>query len=192
MKKIFTLLIFIIFCSNVITLASGQSQYQRGPYQKSEASKAPEWNISEWMKGPGKSLSDLKGQVVIIDFFQLWCPGCNKFSIPLMAQWEKEFAIEIETQKLTLLSIHTVFEGHSYQTNTRLKEYIKEKNFNHPVGVDNQTPGKRFPDTMIKYRTRGTPEMAFIDKWGNLRFQQFGYFDPVWATNYVRMLLLEK
>ena len=31
----------------------------------------------------GMKLSDLKGKVVV-DFFQLWCPGCNAYLIPLI------------------------------------------------------------------------------------------------------------
>jgi hypothetical protein len=34
--------------------------------------KAPEWIISEWINGPGVTLGELKGQVVIVEFFQLW------------------------------------------------------------------------------------------------------------------------
>jgi len=30
---------------------------------------APEWIISEWMNGEGKTLQDLRGKVVIVDFF---------------------------------------------------------------------------------------------------------------------------
>jgi hypothetical protein len=34
--------------------------------------KAPEWIISEWINGPGVTLGELKGRVVIVEFFQLW------------------------------------------------------------------------------------------------------------------------
>ncbi|MEG7521492.1 MAG: redoxin domain-containing protein [Chromatiales bacterium] len=76
---------------------------------------APEWDISEWINGDGTTLAALKGKVVVIDFFQLWCPGCNSFSVPLMARWEQQFADEITAGNLVMLSIHTVFEGHDYQ-----------------------------------------------------------------------------
>ena len=33
---------------------------------------APEWKVSEWFNSPALSLADLKGKVVVIDFFQLW------------------------------------------------------------------------------------------------------------------------
>jgi len=33
---------------------------------------APEWNVSEWINSSPLQLSDLKGKVVVVDFFQLW------------------------------------------------------------------------------------------------------------------------
>ena len=45
---------------------------------------APEWTISEWLNSEATKLRDLRRKVVIVDFFQFWCPGCNSFSIPLL------------------------------------------------------------------------------------------------------------
>ena len=53
---------------------------------------APEWVISEWINSNGLTLADLRGKVVVIDFFQLWCPGCNKFSGPLMEKWNQQYS----------------------------------------------------------------------------------------------------
>lgn len=185
------LLIFVSISSDSFAQNSSERQFQRGPFSAHEAPKAPEWEVTEWVVGEGTTLSELQGKVVVIDFFQLWCPGCNKFSIPLMSFWEDEFKAEIEAGKLVLISIHTVFEGHSYQTVEKLRTYVKEKKIRHPVGVDRHADGKRLPETMIRYNTNGTPEMAFIDKKGRLRFQKFGYFDPDWATKFVRDLMNE-
>ncbi len=33
---------------------------------------APEWKVSEWINSPALSVADLKGKVVVVDFFQLW------------------------------------------------------------------------------------------------------------------------
>jgi len=128
----------------------------------------------------------------VVEFFQLWCPGCNKFSIPLMSHWHKEFAEEIADGRLVLISIHTVFEGHDYQNNDRLREFVREKGMQHSVAVDQQSPVHRLPDTMRAYNTGGTPEMAFIDRRGRLRYQKFGWFDPDWATGLIGEMLYEK
>lgn len=159
---------------------------------QSEGKKAPEWVISEWINSSGLSLKDLQGKVVVIDFFQLWCPGCNSFSIPLMDHWEKVFASEEAAGQIQFVSIHTVFEGHSYQRPEKLRKFIKEKGIKHPVGVDRHIDGQRLPETMRRYNTGGTPEMAIIDKHGNIRFQKFGYFEPAFGEGLIRQLLAEK
>ena len=159
--------------------------------QAAKARKAPEWVISEWINGPGIALSELKGKVVIVEFFQLWCPGCNAFSIPLMKKWTKTFKNELDEGNLAMLSIHTVFEGHDYQTPKRLRSFVKEKGIHHLVGNDKLIDGERLPETMKRYRTRGTPEMAIIDKNGYIRFQKFGGFDPSLAERLIRELLSE-
>ena len=108
---------------------------------------APEWDVAEWINGAGMSLADLKGQVVVVEFFQLWGPGSNIFSLPLMKYWNNLFAPEIEQGDLTLVSIHSVFERHDYQTPERLREFLQENDVTHPVGIESYsgpigTPGR--------------------------------------------------
>jgi thiol-disulfide isomerase/thioredoxin len=153
---------------------------------------APEWIISEWINGKGKPLKELRGKVVIVDFFQLWCPGCNQFSIPLLNHWEKVFDKEIKDGKLEIISIHTVFEGHDYQNPKKLKSFLRRKKIHHLVGIDRHAPGQHTPQTMRLFGTMGTPEIAFIDKKGIIRFQEFGWFDPDEAARLLRRLMDEK
>ena len=154
--------------------------------------KAPDWEISEWINGPGPTLDELRGKVVVIDFFQLWCPGCKSFSIPLMEHWEKTvFTKEVAEGRLVFVSIHTVFEGHAYQTPKRLRRFVKEKGITHPVGVARHLADRRVPETMARYKTMGTPEMAIIGKQGNIRFQRFGFFEPAQGERLIRTLLEE-
>lgn len=152
-------------------------------------SQAPEWDIAEWINSEPVRLQDLRGQVVVIDFFQLWCPGCKSFSIPLTLRWEKEFAEEIANDKMKIVSIHTVFEGHQHQTVERLKKFVAERGFGHPVGHDRHDVSDRLPNTMIMYATRGTPEMAIIDKEGRIAYQKIGFFDPEEKAALIRRLM---
>tara|TARA_B100000315_G_scaffold246047_1_gene272873 strand:- start:2344 stop:2538 length:195 start_codon:yes stop_codon:yes gene_type:complete len=55
--------IFIIF---------GSSQLSARPSQLPVPRAAPEWSVSEWINSGALQLSDLRGKVVVIDFFQLW------------------------------------------------------------------------------------------------------------------------
>ena len=164
----------IVVCLLVLNLSS-TSQAGTGFLQNPV--KAPAWAIEEWVVGSETSLEQLKGKVVVIDFFQLWCPGCNSFSIPLVAKWGKKYSKQQESGKIVFISIHTVFEGHSYQNNERLKKFVKEKGMKHRVGVDARKKGARVPITMDRYNTYGTPEIAIVDTKGFIRFQKFGGFD---------------
>lgn len=141
---------------------------------------APELVISEWINGKGTTLEDLKGKVVVLEFFQLWCPGCNSFSIPLMKEWTDTYR---DDERIFFLSVHTVFEGHDYQNPRRLKKFVKDKNIDHLIGIDAYRGSEKTPITMRKYRTGGTPAMAIVDKNGIIRFKYFGGFnkEPVKA-----------
>jgi len=150
---------------------------------------APEWDIAEWVNSPPLRLHELRGQVVVIDFFQLWCPGCKSFSIPTTLQWEKDFADDIAQDRMKIVSIHTVFEGHQHQSLSRLKKFVRETGFGHPVGHDRHDIHEELPNTMILYGTRGTPEVAIIDKDGLIAYQKIGFFDPEEKARLIRKLM---
>ena len=61
-------------------------------------------------RNPG-TLESMKGKVVVIDFFQMWCPGCNSFALPLMNQAYRN-DIKRHDDDIVFLFVHTVFEGH--------------------------------------------------------------------------------
>jgi thiol-disulfide isomerase/thioredoxin len=153
--------------------------------------KAPEWDVSEWLNGEGASLADLHGKVVVVEFFQMLCQGCNRFSIPLMKQWHETFRQEIDSGDLVLLSIHTVFELHDYQTPAHLRPFLKKKGIEHLVGIDRLLEAEGLPETMKRYATKGTPEMAFIDRQGMLRAQPFGAFEIKAGEQLIRTMLTE-
>ena len=167
------------------------SAVQARPSQLPVPRVAPEWNVSEWFNSSPLQLSDLKGKVVVVDFFQLWWPGCNAFSIPLVDKWEKDFSSEVNKGLIKFVSIHTVFEGFDYQTPAKLKQFLRRKKIHHAVGVDRAIPGDRIPRTMRLYRTSGTPEIAIIDKKGIIRFQEFGGFEFQPVERLIRRLLQE-
>lgn len=149
---------------------------------------APQWDIDQWLNINPGNVDDNLGKVIVIDFFQLWCPGCNTFTGPLMQQWQQRFSDEINAGELLLVKIHTVFEGHDYQTAKRLKEYLTEKQITLPVAVDRHHNDHR-PETKLRYKTRGTPEVVIIDREGMIRYQQFGGFDAAAVERFIDTLL---
>ena len=151
---------------------------------------APLWKVSEWLNSDPVGLPAQRGKVVLIHFFQLWCPGCNEFSIPLFQRWDERFG---SRDDVNIVSIHTVFEGHDIQTADMLRAFIVDKGIRHPVGIDAYpSAGAEIPITMDRFETGGTPHVVIIDKKGLLRFTHFGHFDPDPVEGYIERILSEK
>jgi len=154
-----------------------------------EPTPAPEWKVSQWINGDPGALSTQRGKIVVIHFFQMWCPGCNEFSIPLFQSWQEQFA---DRDDILFVSIHTVFEGHAQQTPENLKRFVAERGMTQPVGIDAYpAPDALVPITMDRYETGGTPHVAIVDKQGELRFSHFGRFDPLPVERFLTRLFDE-
>jgi thiol-disulfide isomerase/thioredoxin len=151
---------------------------------------APEWEVSEWLNGDPGRLADHRTKVVIVEFFQLWCPVSIRFSRPLIERWQEKYG---DRQDVLIVSIHTVFEAHDYQNPRRLREFIQIQGIDHPVGIDAyETRGDPTPITMERYETEGTPHVVIIDKLGMIRYSAFGIFDPGPVEAFIDRLLKEK
>jgi len=154
-----------------------------------QPTRAPEWRIAQWINGDPGSLADHRGKVVLIEFFQLWCPGCKRFSVPLFKRWHERYG---KRDDVLVVSIHTVFEGHDYQNPERLREFVEIWGIEHPVGIDTHgTEGGDVPETMTRYRTGGTPYVVIVDKSGRLRFRHLGGFDRRVVEAFIDRLLDE-
>jgi thiol-disulfide isomerase/thioredoxin len=151
---------------------------------------APQWKVSEWINGDPGRLADQRGKLVLINFFQMWCPGSNEFSLPLFEDWAEMYG---ERDDVVVVSIHTVFEEHDAQTPEQLRWFIEEMGITHPVGID-AYEGKDavVPITMDRYQTGGTPHIAIVDKEGQLRFSYFGRFDREPVEHFIERVLEEK
>ncbi len=155
-----------------------------------EPKPAPDWTVSRWINADPGRLSDLRGKVVLIEFFQLWCPASNRFSLPLFRRWEELYA---DREDIALVSIHTVFEGHDVQTPERLEQFVRDWGLRHPVGIDAYAdPRATAPQTMERFATEGTPQIAIVDKFGMLRYSHFGEFDPRPVESFIERLAQER
>ena len=131
---------------------------------------APELMVSQWFNTEGPvSLKDLRGRVVVIEAFQMLCPGCVSHGLPQALNIAALFPVD----KVTVLGLHTVFEHHAAMTPVSLEAFIHEYRLGFPIGVDEAGPGG-MPKTMAAYGLRGTPSLVIIDQNGVLRANHFG------------------
>jgi hypothetical protein len=151
---------------------------------------APEWAVSEWINGDPGRLEDHLGRVVLIEFFQLWCPVSNSFAIPLFRRWDELYG---DRDDVLIVSIHSVFEGQDVQTPERLRQFVHDRGIRHPVGIDAFTRQDPLtPITMSRFGAEGTPQVVIVDKNGKVRFSHFGVFRPEVVESFIDRLLKER
>ena len=130
----------------------------------------PELAVSQWFNTDQDiRLADLRGRVVVIEAFQMLCPGCVLHGLPLAQKVQKTFT----SDAVTVLGLHSVFEHHAAMTPISLAAFLHEYRITFPVGVDAAGSGP-IPKTMDAFQLRGTPSMLLIDKAGTLRAHHFG------------------
>ncbi len=126
--------------------------------------------VSEWFNADTLiTLAGLRGKVVVIEAFQMLCPGCVSHGLPQIQQIYDLFPKD----KVAVLGLHTVFEHHAAMTPVSLKAFIHEYCLQFPIGVDQAGQGA-MPKTMEAYAMRGTPSLIIIDQIGRLRASHFG------------------
>lgn len=148
---------------------------------------APELSVSQWFNTDTPVLlKNLRGRVVVIEAFQMLCPGCVSHGLP-QAQRIQAFFPAATVQ---VLGLHTVFEHHAAMQPVSLEAFIHEYRLTFPVGVDAAGAGA-LPKTMETYRLQGTPSLLLIDRNGHLRASHFGQVSDLQVGAEIAMLLSE-
>lgn len=134
---------------------------------------APALDVVEWVNGPPMTLEELRGRVVMIETFQMLCPGCVSHGIPQA----KKVHASMDPEALVVLGLHTVFEHHDVMGSDALGVFLSEYKVPFPVGIDRHQEGEAIPLTMRRYGLQGTPSTVLIDRQGRIRFSNLGAVD---------------
>jgi peroxiredoxin len=150
MKKVF-LLTLLVCCFSLFIAACGQ-----GPIIAKVGKAAPDFTLID-RKGKTWTLSELKGQVVLINFWATWCPPCRE-EMPSM---QKLYSI-LPNDTFKMLAILN-------KDDPALADIVVEKlGLTIPV-LDDQING-----VGPKYGLTGLPETFIVDKQGVVREKFFG------------------
>lgn len=130
----------------------------------------PELQVSQWFNTDKDiTLASLRGRVVVLEAFQMLCPGCVSHGLPLARKVQQTFS----RQDVAVIGLHSVFEHKDAMTPVSLAAFLHEYRITFPVGVD--APGSgTLPRTMAAFKMRGTPSLLLFDRTGTLRAHHFG------------------
>lgn len=132
---------------------------------------APPWQVDRWFNTPAPlSLEALRGKVVVLEAFQMLCPGCVSHGLPQATRIAQVFPPD----KVAVVGLHTVFEHHAAMAPVALQAFLHEYRIGFPVGVDTPADDGPIPRTMRAYGMRGTPSLVLIDAQGHVREHHFG------------------
>lgn len=144
-------------------------------------------DVSEWVNSAPISSESLRGRVVIVEAFQMLCPGCISHGIPLAQRIRRTF----DPGEVMVLGLHTVFEHHSVMGRDALEVFLSGQQIDFPVAIDRPIDGQAIPSTMQRYGLRGTPSMMIIDRDSRVRQIAFGAVDELALGAYIGRLLAE-
>jgi len=136
---------------------------------------APSFSLPS-RSGDSVSLEQLKGQVVMLNFWASWCGPCRQ-EMPLLDQMHKRYS----SLGFTLLGVNV-------EANTKDAErWLAETPVSFPVLFDKESKVSKL------YDVNAMPSTVFIDRKGNVRYLHRGYKpgDESEYLNQIRALLKE-
>jgi peroxiredoxin len=133
--------------------ASSDASQFRAAMTKLEADDAARANADfslTDLQGKSWALHDLRGKVVLVNFWATWCPPCRKEMPDLDALY-----LKFKDQGLIILAI-------SDEDATKVRPFLKERPVTYPVLLD---PGRKVNDV---FHIDGIPKSFVYDREGKL------------------------
>lgn len=110
----------------------------------------PQIDASQWLNTGQLTWKDLKGKVVLLDFWATWCGPCVK-KLPDVQTLAKKYA----DQGLVVIGIHSKRAGDT------CADFVEKKKVTFPIAVDTGT-------TYERYAVEFIPSYFLIDKTGKV------------------------
>ena len=157
--NIFVLSVLIISC----VVAYSESVVQASVLEKTfKAPSFPHTEASQWINSEPLTIEDLRGKVVLLDFWTFGCWNCYR-SFPWLRAVEEKY----QDQPFQVMGVHTPeFDNERIYEN--IVEKVKEFKLHHPTMIDNDYSYWR------AMNNRYWPAFYLIDKKGIVRAVYIG------------------
>ncbi len=150
---------------------------------------APPLTVREWLNVTKQlDLEAVRGRVVLIEAFQMLCPGCVSHGLPQAKRVRETF----REDDVAVIGLHSVFEHHDAQTPVALEAFLHEYQISFPIAVDEPGEDRGLPRTMATYGMQGTPTLVLIDRQGRRRVQHFGHVPDLRLGAEIMALIVER
>lgn len=142
------------------------------PDMVEEVAAPPEILVDEWIDQTPTKLSDLRGQVVLLDFWATWCGPCRE-TFPKLQKWHQNY----KSKGLVILGV-TNFFGHAEGKQlTRTQEMQYLRNFKKTFRLSYGFAIAASEENDLNYSVSSIPMTFLIDRRGVVRFISIGSGD---------------
>lgn len=161
-------------CSVAVWESLAPSSSSQMPLPPQNARKvAPDFDLKD-SEGAEVQLSNLKGKVVLVNFWATWCEGCQ-VEIPWLIEFEKKYA------RRGLVVVGVSMDDDGWKS---VKPWMKQKSVNYPVVIGDEALGKQFG-------LKGMPLTVLVDREGRIADVHPGVVKKAEAEKHIRTLLNE-
>jgi len=149
-------------------------------YNVKKPYKAPEFaGINDWINSNPLTMQQLKGKVVLVDFWTYSCINCIR-SLPYVKGWYQQY----QKDGLVVIGVHAP-EFSFEKVPANVKSAVKKDGITYPVALDSDLK------TWAAYNNEYWPAEYLIDRNGNVRREHFGEGEYDQTEKAIRGLLAE-
>ena len=122
----------------------------------------PVSDTAQWLNSPPLTSGDLRGKVVLVEFWVYGCVNCQR-TLPYVKAW----SVKYRHDGLLVIGVHTPEFGFE-KDRDNVERAVRDLGITYPVVMDNDY------EIWNSYNNRYWPALYLMDTQGRLRHQHFG------------------